>query len=337
MHVKGAVLVPMAHVHTETRDVLEIAERAGVPAEAVIRIAHRVDDAIIHTAFERRADLLVMGWRGRNETPNTSVGRNVDSIVDRVNCEVLVIQQTGVPPFQRILMPIADPLQTKAAIETARLLATDDSATITVIHVSPPGTPETRRQKLLGALELQLEGVPIEYPGLQGAVTLQEIEAPDVVEAIVAVGADHDCVILGVTRDSWLKQRFFGSKPGQIAERVEPPVILVRPKTGPVKFGLYRALNYLRGGYRRIDPTAEKELQAQGILLPRPVAGAGEPRSSINRGVLLLAGILAIVSAAAMYLGDGGAWTLVGAALFFVALLWFTQLSMAEVARQQPG
>lgn len=317
------------------QDALQRVEDAGVAGEVLVRISHEPAEAIAQTAVEREVALLIMGWRGQSRGVNTAIGRNVDHIFEQVNCEVLVVQQTEPPPFRRILVPIADPLQTKAAMQMARLLATEEGASIHVVHVfSQESAPQTRK-RFMDALRLQIDSLKQMYESFGIGIELDEIIAADVVGAIGDAAKEADCVILGATRDSWLRRRFFNSKPQRIAQSITPPVVLLRPPAGVVGFGIRRVLNYFRGGYREIDPTAEKELQEQGILTPEPHLGPKELGTSVNGRLLIVTGILAVAAVTAMFLGDGGTWTWVGTVLFFVAMFWFTWLSMAGSGVEQ--
>lgn len=316
-----------------TREAVAYVEREDVPVEVLTRISHRPAEAIVQTAYERAVDLLVMGWRGQSQSGTTAIGRNVDDIIEEVNCEVLIVQQSGVPPFRRILVPIADPLQTKSAVEMTHLLVANDPALVTVVHVFAPETSPEERQQFMDALQLQIEALQREYPELKEVIKLEEVVAPDIVSALVNMAENYDSVVLGTTRDSWLKQQFFGSKPSRIAQQVEPPVILVRPKTGAIGFGLRRVLNYIRGGYRVIDPASEKELREQGILLPQAERDTEALHTSVNRLAVVLAGVLAVVSVALIYWGAGGTWTWIGVVAFFVAMFWFTWQSMRGTER----
>ncbi len=315
-----------------TNQALEFVEAEDVPAEVVVRIAHQPAEAIIHTTYERRIDLLIMGWRGQMRTGNTHIGHNVDRIIEEVNCEVLVIQQTKEPPFKHFLIPIADPLQTKQSIKSARLLACNGDFAIDVLHIFTSDTPESRRKQYIDALQLQIDGMKADYPYLDGdVIKLNAVEANDFIPSIVTAARGHDCVVLGTTRDSWLKQRLFGNKSAQIASQVQTPVMLVGTKTNPVGFGVYRLLRYIRGGYRRIEPTAEKELLEQGILLPPSERKVGPRSAPANQRMILIVAILALAAILTMYLGYGTLLTWIGGILFLVALAAFTRLSMDDV------
>ena len=315
-----------------TNKALEIVAAANVPAEAVIRISHRPADAIIHTAHERKIDLVVMGWHGESRYNTTLIGRNVGHILGQIDCTALLIQQKQAPPFQRILIPIVDLVQTARAVNTAHLLSANGHAAVDIVHVFSPNVIEPERCRFMQALQLQVDDLHADYLELAGdAITVKAIVASNIVDALVKATAGYDCIILGATRDSWLKQQLLGSKPGRIAQQVGAAVILVSPKSSRVEFGIFQFLHYVRGGYRQIRPTIEKELQEQGILLPQPQQNEEALHTAVNSPMALVAGILALVAVVAMYIGYGSILTWIGAVLFFIALGWFTWLSIQGI------
>ena len=318
-----------------TAQAVAMVEAESVPVEVLLRISHRPIDAIVQTVYERSVDLLIMGWRGESSNAAHSIGQNVDEIVERVNCDALIIQQTQPPPYDRILIPVADPLQTNAAVRRARLLVADGASKIDVVHVFHPDTAEPGRQALLRDMQRRLNRLQKEDPELYAAATLEVILAEDVVEALVEQASAYDCVVLGATRDSIVKRRFFGSKPRRIAQQVVPAVVLVRPRAGAVGFGLRRVLNYFRGGYRRVDPASEKELQEQGILLSEADQNHHELHTLVNETALVLCGILGLIAVLAIYFGAGETATWIGVLLYLLALGWFTYLSVRSVNKMR--
>jgi len=318
--------------------VLQAAEAeatADIAIESIIRISHRPHQAIIQTAYEKKADLLIMGWQGRSRSSETTIGRNIDQIIHMVNCDVLVIQQTAGAILYKILAPIADPAQLPFALEAAELLTNDQPSQIEVLHVFPTGTAETEQESYMNKLKEQIVQFRQEHPQPNGTIQLRSMTAAEPVTAITEAARTEDAVIIGASRDSWLKRQFFGSKPAQVAHNIEPPVILVRPRVASLGFGIYQLLSYLRGGYRQIDPLSEKALQEQGLLRPAAERATGELHATVNKGQLLTAGLLALVSGGLMYLGDGELLTWLGVGLFFVTLAWFTFISTKAVT--EPG
>ncbi|MBN1219265.1 MAG: amino acid permease [Anaerolineae bacterium] len=320
---------------TLLNDVLKQVELEDVPAEAVIRISHWPHQAIIHTAIEKRADLLVMGWRGPRGGSETTIGSNVDQIIELVNCRVLVVQQTTEDALRKILVPIANPAQLEFALEAAELMATKNEAEINVLHVFRNTVTPAEQQNHLQKLQGHIERYQQKYPRVNGNIKLLHKIASDPIEAIVETARDQDYLVLGATRESWFKQRFFGNKPFHIAQKAGCPAVLVRPRVDYVGFGVFRLLSYLRGGYRRIDSKSEQSLQAQGILRPPSERSSSDLHTHINTGEVLLTGVLGLISCVLMYWGSGGIWTWVGAVLFLVTLAGFTYISTQGVFNQR--
>lgn len=307
---------------------LKMLEKEEIPAEVLIRIAHRPADAITQTALERDVDLLIMGWRGKSRSRNTAIGKNIDRIIQRVNCEVLVLQQEKEPPYKRILIPVADLAQLKAAVRAARLVGLDGKSKVDIIHVFSPGTPEEDRKRFMDELKDRVKEAGENAPPGEGAIQFEEVVARNPVSAIAAAAKDYDCVIVGATRESWIRQKLLSTLPTKIAQKVEPPVVLIHPKTVAVAYGLRRLLGFFRGGYKEIDPTSERELREEGILLPEEKRRTKKLEPSVNRVLFLAVAGIGLASVAAIYLGDGETLTWAGVGGFFVALGLFTYVSV---------
>ncbi|MGH8544618.1 MAG: hypothetical protein ACREX3_13520 [Gammaproteobacteria bacterium] len=74
-----------------------------------------------------------------------------------------------------------------------------------------------------------------------------------------------------------------------------------------------------------------EDLESAGILLPREEWGKRDLRTAVNKPLLVLAMIVAVVSCGLMYVGDGGPLTWAGGGVYLVDLLMFTWLSWRAV------
>ena len=307
-------------------------EAEGVPVQTLVRIAHNAADAIIQTADEHDVNLLVIGWRGDSQSTTSYIGANIDRIVREVNCEALIVQQGRMPPFERILLPIADPLTLRTSLAAARYLSPSGSSKIDVVHVFRPDTNDTDRTQFLDTLKAKIakprNGEP---PPDTANIKVRGVVDTDVVATISHLSHDYNCVVLGMTRDSWLRQRFMGSKPAQIALQVEPPVVIVQPRSSSVAYGIYRVRYYLRGGYRTVEPSSEKELTEQGILIPAKQAHELEPPTRRQSIPVVIAGVLAFAGVALMYVGYGTMATWYGALLYLFSLGFFTVTTVRSI------
>ncbi len=307
---------------------LEMLEDAEVPVEVVIRIAHQLDHAIVQTALERDANLLIMGWRGESRAPDTQVGRHIDRIIDQVNCRVLVVQQALHAPPKSILIPISDPAQIRFALDAVGILTGEQTAHKEILYVFPHDATPSDRARVERRIQEQIAEFEKKHPKYRGTVTHRLATAADPVDVIAEAARNHDYVIVGASPLGWLQRSFFDSLPTRIARRVDCPVALVRPRTNPLGFGLHRVIAYVQGGYRRIDITSQQDLIDLGILEPEAEPNPHPLQPSVARLPVLVLGALALASVAAMYVGYGSALTWAGAVGFLVALWAFTWLSV---------
>jgi hypothetical protein len=247
----------------------------------------------------------------------------------------LIVQQELHAVPDSILIPVLDPHQIRFAMETVGLLTGDNTAHKEILHVFSPDTPRRHRESLIRDLEDQVTLFETRYPKYKDTLTYKTVESNDPVGVITEEARRHDYVILGATRDSWIKRQFFGSKPTRITGSIDIPVALIRPRAPLLGFGLRQILNYVRGGYREIEPSSETMLQEQGILRPVTERFTGQLETGVNTTRLLLSGLLSIIAVVLMYLGGGETLTWVGSVLFLLMLLWFTWISVRPAA--EPG
>ena len=299
---------------------ISMVEDDEIALDYIVRVARRVAPAIIDTAHEQQADLLVIGWQGIITPEGSSVlGSNIDQVLGEVNCDVMMLQPGETAAAQRILMPIAEPRQVGYSLQLIQLFSQTDLQ-LDLLHIFSPDTPLAERERMTRALQRQIDAVKVE--GKQ--VELNTQVNPHRIDAIVGAAGDYDYVVIGETRDTRVKQRLFGNTPTAIAERTATPVMLLHPEASGVEFGLRQAVNYVSGGYATVDPESRQRLEEQGYIVNGEEPTDGKLKSSVNQPLILLVGILTVLSAFLMYVGSGGPLTWVGALLYFGALLVFT-------------
>ena len=290
-----------------------------IALDYIVRLARGVAPAIIDTAQEQRADLLVIGWQGVPGSDGLTVlGPNIDQVLSKVNCDVMMLQPGETASARRILMPIAEPRQVAYSLQLIQQFSAADMQ-LDLLHVFSTETPAADRERMSRAIQRQIDSVKLEGK----AVSLRTEINTSRVDAIVAAAGDYDYVVIGETRDTRVKQRLFGNTSMVIAERTSTPVMLLHPETSGVEFGLRQAVNYVSGGYAAVDPESRQRLEEQGYIVDSD-AGDGKLKSTINQPLIFLIGILTVASAFMMYAGSGGTLTWIGVLLYFGTLLVFT-------------
>ncbi|MCZ6690997.1 MAG: amino acid permease [Planctomycetota bacterium] len=239
------------HLIEKGRPVIDLAtsylRRRGIPASALVRMTHaRAWRPIVDTVEEYEIDFLVMGWRGQSRNPRTIVGRNLDEVIRRANCDVAVIQN----PFQEfvktVLVPIALPRQGERMIQVARMLTTRRGGKIDLLHICRPGRrEEPGTEQVMKALEKLVEEATAGESG-GPKISLECVEARNPVLEISRRAEGYGVVVLGSPQETWIRRKIFGTRPQRIAAKVECPVVLVSRRTGALKFGIQNFFEFFR-------------------------------------------------------------------------------------------
>ena len=302
-----------------------------VAVEYVVRVARRVAPAIIDTAQEQRADLVVIGWQGVKDHQGATVGQNIDQVLNEVNCDVLMLQPGDTAAAKRILLPVAEPRQVGYSLRLIQLLSAADME-LNLLHIFSVDTPAGERERMTRSLQREIDELRV----TDRQVNLITEVVRDRIDAIVEAAHDYDYVALGETRDPGYQRRLFGNTPFVIADRTRTPVVLLHRETSAVGFGVTRMASWVGGGYADVDPESRQRLEEQGYIVDgEATANDGKLKSSVSQPVIFLIGALTLVAALLMFAGNGETLTWVGAVLYFGALLMFTLVAVR--AARSPG
>ncbi len=307
---------------------LQMVQDSGLTGEILIRISHQAYDAIIQTAVERKSNLIIMGWRGSGSSRKNVIGRNIDKILEKVNCDILVVQQNAKTPFGKIFVPIANPNQIKPVINQVENLDTNGKLEIRFIHILKTAVSEEEKKKAMEHYKKEVSDCIQKNGNNNLRIEVDAVIDNNIKSIIERTAEGYDAVIIEGSHGNWIQKRFANIKPNVIAQRIKTPVILFNPKGAYVKFGIRQAVNYINGGYKEINIKTEQELEKDGMLAPRGEKATKDMHTHVNKGSLLVCAILAIISATSMYLGNGELLTWIGTGLFLLTLAWFTKISV---------
>src|SRR3989442_1639646 len=127
-----------------------IGEHLGVDTRPVVKIGHKVYEIILDTIREEAVNLLVMGWRGqRVEGDRRVLGSNIDYLIEKAPCGVIVFKTQGVRrPLRRIVV-LTSPIWSLEGIDDlALILAAEDHPVVEVVALaSDPSEAERLKQE----------------------------------------------------------------------------------------------------------------------------------------------------------------------------------------------
>ncbi len=219
------------------------AEELGMTPNALIRVGHRPADAIIDTVEEYHCNFVVMGWRGRSNDPRTVVGSNIDRIVKDSNANVVVVRGDVRLPARRILVPVQHPRHAHLIAGLAAPMGPPEGAYIELLHVvSEDLSPQQRAERAaelrhaISSLDPSVEEEAVE--GRRQQRFRIRIETGDVVRTIIEHSRNFDLLMMGASRESWIKRKVWGDVTSRVAGGVECPLMLVNMQDGVLKFNV---------------------------------------------------------------------------------------------------
>jgi len=207
--------------------VIEEARQRDVPVHTMIRLGRTVASAILETARERRADLMMLSWPGYTETPEAAFGSVIDLVAKNPPCDLAVVRFRKRELPRCILVATAGGPHAALAIELAISQArqfeaeTGEEATVTLLYVLPEEADEFASawaKRLLADVASHYD-----YPLAQRVV-----RAPDVVTGILQEAETCNLLMIGATGGRLFEQRLFGSIPERVARGTTRTVIMTK-------------------------------------------------------------------------------------------------------------
>ncbi|WP_243700458.1 universal stress protein [Halorussus pelagicus] len=218
----------------ERRAVLDravsVASGRDVPVSGKLFVASSVARGVLHGVRERDCDALVIGWEDRTRQ-NAVLGSNVDRILRRADCDVLVEKIGALAgTVEGVLLPVAESRHAALAASVARAIAVNNDARVTLLRVVESRREESAARDLLAETADSLSGVETETV----------VRVGDVPERIVAESERHDVTVLGATRSGAIRRRVVGTTPQEVGRRADGTVILAKRGDGSLVSRVFR-------------------------------------------------------------------------------------------------
>ena len=223
--------------------VIEEAKLYDVPVHTMIRLGRSPATAIIETARERGADLMILSWPGYTAHPEAAFGSVIDLVAKNPPCDLAVVRFRKREPPRRILVATAGGPHAALAVELAISQArqyqeqSGERSVITLFYVLPREADPVAEAFVKRRLDdiVRQHDYPLEW---------KVARASDVVTGILREAEEHNLVMVGASAERLFEQRLFGSIPETIARECTKTVIMTK-RYWPLKSRLSRLLEGL--------------------------------------------------------------------------------------------
>lgn len=186
---------------------------AAIPCSTEVRHAEHPDVAIVESAREAAADVIVMGRRGKRGLARLMVGHATAKVIGSAPCDVLVVPRAATFWSRRILLATDGSAHSATALDRAVELGVQCRLPVSVLSVLAPGHGDQRRTEARQAVDqavaaLQERGVVADGRLVEGR--------PDAEIVAQAQQQQADLIVLG----SHGRTGLLGVLLGSVSERV---------------------------------------------------------------------------------------------------------------------
>ncbi|MFX1555106.1 MAG: amino acid permease [Promethearchaeota archaeon] len=194
-----------------------------IPVSTSIRYCRSISRGILNAISEHKADLVILGWRGRSFRRDYILGSTLDPIAEKTPCDSIVIRLGRFRTVSRILIPLAGGYHGHMALRVGNMFLENPDSRITAFHVLRREESRERIEEIIEAI-IASENLP------RGKIDIRIVESERVLATISKEAADHDLVIIGASPPRFLQRMVFGNLAEAVVQYCDTPVMVVKSK-----------------------------------------------------------------------------------------------------------
>jgi amino acid transporter/nucleotide-binding universal stress UspA family protein len=195
---------------------------SGVPVRSILRVSHKISQAIVETAQEEECNFIVLGRQKHPKFLERFFSSTIDSVLQKTPTEVAVLHGAlSRKGIKSILIPFGRDIHTKLATEIAPALAQHFDAELRVAVVFEPDVPALTRDETVRQIELLLK---------ENSVTghLEVVHDKDILQGVLHLARRSNLILMGGRTGDFLELLFKRSLAQEITEQSKPPVLWVK-------------------------------------------------------------------------------------------------------------
>ncbi len=208
----------------------------NIEIETDLMVAHKASDGILSGASRYGADFMVMGWKGYTDTRDRIFGEVADQVIRNSPCDLAMLKVENRERPKRCLFPTTGGPHNRLAAEVLNVLAPAFGMSVTACYVVKPNASKAQLARADKRLGKTLDRLELDLPANR-----KVIESPSIAGGIAKESVEYDLVVLGSTRDRFIRQLMFGEIPTKVARYSPASVLVVRRYEGRMRSLLKQA------------------------------------------------------------------------------------------------
>jgi nucleotide-binding universal stress UspA family protein len=209
-----------ANAHLKT--IKERAEKESISCETVLHESMDAAQAIVEEATGKKADMIVIGRRGRKGVAKALMGETAAKVITHAPCKVLVVPKAAQLEYKNILVATDGLTQAKAAVTEAIAIAKRTGSHLIALSAMRDESERAEATKFANdaADQAKMEGISAE------AVTPAGRSFNVIVET--AGGRAVDLIVMGTYGKTGVKKLLMGSATEKVIGTAGCAVLVVK-------------------------------------------------------------------------------------------------------------
>ncbi|UCE45413.1 MAG: amino acid permease, partial [Methanobacteriota archaeon] len=193
-----------------------------VKVRPAVSVSYDVAGAILDQTRHEAANLLVLGWKGTRRRGRTILGRNLDVMVRRASCDIVIMKTRRMEKNpERVLLVSGKFFETRKALLLALPLAKEYGAGIEILAVI---TDDRQLELIKGnADRLKTMCDRVHVPA-----KIKFVRSKSVVGSVLEHAHGVDLLVMGAGPQRTLERTLFGAAYDRIIRSVDVPVMVLK-------------------------------------------------------------------------------------------------------------
>ena len=193
-----------------------------VIVQPIVSVSYDVAGAILDQIRHESANLLVLGWKGTKRRGRTILGRNLDVVVRRAQCDVAIIKTKRMSSeIKKVLLVSGGYFETRKALLLALPIAKESNATIDILSVI---TDDRQLDLIKGNAErLKKMCERVDVP-----VNVIQMRSKSFANSVLEQSKSCDLLVMGASSQRSIEKTLFGAVTDRIIRSVDVPVFVLK-------------------------------------------------------------------------------------------------------------
>ncbi len=209
------------------------AETLGTDFSVETINSEKISKGIIKCAINNNSRCILLGYHLNKNVIDYSIF--VESIVEEVQCPVIVAKFSPTFNTEKILVPITKIEDLSFVQNVIMTFADDNNHKITILKLLPPDQPKEKINKLKQKIKKWISSRGL----IDNKIKIQIATSETLLESIIDESDHHDLIVMTTTDNLGFQRFFFGSLCYDVAKNINKSMLIVyNPRVGNISYNV---------------------------------------------------------------------------------------------------